>query len=185
MSHDQSARIVTIPNLLSIFRIILLLPISYFVWYDKLKIVAILILFSFCSDYLDGIIARRFNQMSDLGKILDPLGDKLSIGVVLIILNLKGSAPLWLVLIVVGRDLIILLVGTVLASKYRLLIHSNFIGKVTVNLLSFMMIGYIFNIRLMRQIFTPLAVAFIFFSSYSYLKRILLLVATGELKKKG
>jgi len=170
VSQEPSYRFMTIPNLLSIFRILLILPIAYFVWNDRLNVVIILIVISFVSDYLDGIIARRYNQISEWGKILDPLADKLAIGVMLIILYLKQQVPFWLVVIVVGRDVGIVLMGLIMAKKYRFITTSNFIGKTTANVLALMVICYIFNIEIVEKLFTWLGIFMVMLSSYSYLK---------------
>ncbi len=140
----------------------------------------ILVLTAIVTDFLDGIIARRFNQISELGKILDPLADKLAIGTVLIALYLKQQVPLWLVIIVVGRDLTIMLAALFLAKKYKLVTPSNLIGKITVNVLAVMIISYIFNIDILQKIFTPLVIFFVILSSYSYLKRFIKIKETGE-----
>lgn len=130
----------------------------------------VLVFIAFISDYLDGIIARRFNQISEWGKILDPLGDKLAIGIMLIVLYLKQQVPLWLVIIVIGRDVAILITGLFMVEKYRLITPSNFIGKVAANVLALMVISYIFDITILEKILTPVALVFIFLSSYSYCK---------------
>lgn len=79
---------LTIPNLLSVIRI-LLTPVFAYLYYNDMKIVAVIILaVSAISDCFDGLIARKFNQVSELGKILDPVADKfsqLTIAVVLLI----------------------------------------------------------------------------------------------------
>jgi len=168
VNQNQPFRFFTIPNLLSIFRILLIIPIAYHVWYDNLKVVFVLILIGIVSDYLDGIIARHFNQISGWGKILDPLADKLAIGTLLIILYMKHEAPLWLVLIVIGRDLGIVVAGFFMAKKYRLITTSNFLGKCTANILTAMVISIIFQLKIFRTIFTPLAVLFVALSSLSY-----------------
>jgi cardiolipin synthase len=180
VNQQISHRFLTIPNLLSIFRILLIFPIAYYVWNDKLKIVIIFVVLSVISDYLDGIIARRFNQISEWGKILDPLADKLAAGILLIVLYLKHEVPLWLVIIVVGRDVLILLVGLFFAEKYKFVIPSNFLGKVTANVLAIMIISYIFNITILEKIFTPLAIVMIFLSGLGYLKNLIKIQKTGE-----
>lgn len=170
MNHELSYRFLTIPNLLSIFRILLILPLAVNVWNDNLDIALLLVVLAFISDYLDGIIARHYNQISEWGKILDPLADKLSIGIMLIVLYLKQQVALWLVLIVVGRDIILLLGGFFVAEKYKHITPSDFIGKVTANMLALMVISYIFNIEILERIFTPIALVFVFLSCYSYWK---------------
>lgn len=170
MNQKKTARFLTIPNLLSLIRIFLVFPIAYFVWRDELRPVIALAALSIITDYLDGIIARRFNQISDWGKILDPLADKLAIAVILIVLYLKQHVLLWLVLIVIGRDVAIATLGLFLAGKYKFISSSNMIGKITANVLALMVVSYIFNLVFFEKIFTVAAILMIVISSYSYLK---------------
>jgi len=137
----------------------------------------------FISDYLDGYIARHFNQISELGKILDPIGDKISFAIVLIVLYLKGSAPLWLVSLVIARDLAIFISSIFVTRKYNQVLPSNMVGKITVNVLSVLVLAYIFSIKILVSIFTPIMVFFIIFSIYSYTKRYFSMKKTGELEK--
>lgn len=123
------------------------------------------------TDFLDGIIARHFNQITEIGKILDPLADKLAIGTILTVLYLKQRVPLWLVSIVVGRDLLIILGSIFLARQYKFIIPSNVLGKITANILAILVISYIVNIELLEKVFTLLAMIFILLSSYSYLNK--------------
>ena len=183
MNKVISNRVFTIPNIISFFRLLLLVPLCIYIWQDNLKVVAILLVIVFISDYMDGIIARHFNQMSELGKILDPLGDKISFAIVLIVLYLKGSAPLWIVILVIGRDLAIFLSSIFVTRKYKQILPSNMIGKITVNVLSVLVLSYIFEVKIVEKIFTPLIVFFIFISIYSYTYRYFTLKNTGELEK--
>jgi len=97
-----------LPNIISIFRAILVLPIALLLLDASWAKAAILILIAGISDAIDGYLARRFNWQSQLGAILDPLADKLLIMIIFIIMAYKGIIPLWLSGLVVGRDLIIL-----------------------------------------------------------------------------
>jgi len=170
VNRELSYRFFTIPNLISIFRILLILPIAINVWNDKLDTVLLLVIIAFISDYLDGIIARHFNQISEWGKILDPLADKLSIGIMLIVLYFKQQVALWLVVIIIGRDVVILLGSYFIAEKYKHISSSDSIGKMTANVLALMVISYIFNIEFLERTFTPMALVFVFLSCYSYWK---------------
>jgi len=150
---------------------LLLIPIGYFLWHDNLILVAILVVISFFTDFLDGMLARKLDQISEVGKVLDPLADKLSIGVCLIILYFKAIVPGWLVIIVVGRDVAIMIGGLIFASKYRLVIPSDAIGKMTANVLALMVFGYIFQLKILITVFTPLAIVFVIWSSFNYSRR--------------
>jgi len=183
LKKETSYRILTIPNLISFFRLLLLIPLCMYIWRNNLKVVSILLVIIFISDYMDGYIARHFNQVSELGKILDPIGDKISFAVVLIVLNLKGSAPLWIVSLVIGRDLAILISSIFVTRKYKQVPPSNIVGKITVNILSVLVLAYIFSIKILESIFTPIMVLFIILSMYSYANRYFIMKKTGELEQ--
>jgi cardiolipin synthase (CMP-forming) len=182
LKQEPSDRIFTIPNVISFFRLLLLVPLCMCIWQDNLKAVAILITLVFISDYMDGYIARHFNQMSELGKILDPIGDKISFAVVFIVLYLKGSAPLWIVGLVIGRDLVIFITSIFVTRKYKLILPSNMVGKITVNILCILVVAYIFNIKILEIIFAPLIVIFVILSTFSYTSRYYKMKKSGELK---
>lgn len=108
---------VTIPNLLSLLR---LLGVPVFLWlllgpHADGWALAVLALSGF-TDWADGVLARRLDQYSDLGALLDPLADRLYILATLVGLVLRHILPLWLAVVIVGRDLI-LGVGLVLLNR--------------------------------------------------------------------
>src|SRR6476646_8745077 len=100
--------VLTVPNLLSVLR---LLGVPVFLWlllgpHADGWALAILAL-SGVTDWADGVLARRLNQYSDLGALLDPLADRLYILATLVGLVLRHIIPLWLALVIVGRDLVL------------------------------------------------------------------------------
>jgi CDP-diacylglycerol--glycerol-3-phosphate 3-phosphatidyltransferase len=98
------------------------------------------------SDMLDGYFARRLNQQSDLGKILDPVADKLVIGVVVLALILSNPKfPLWAFAIVITRDLLIVFGNVVLFRRKRIVTKSNRWGKGTSFVLSTALMLYVFD----------------------------------------
>ena len=115
---------MTIPNLLSVIRI-LLIPVFAYLFYNDQKIIAVLILaLSGISDLFDGKIARRFNQVSALGKILDPVADKLSqltVAVMLLIDFRKAdnetiNAFAWVFLVFLIKELVMLVGGLIMLT---------------------------------------------------------------------
>lgn len=108
--------IAQLPNFITVFRMVLTVPLAYFMVSDHWLLVLILLLVAGVSDLLDGAIARRFSWESGFGRVADPIADKLTFGLVVILLSFKGMYPLWLMLIVIGRDVGIL-IG---AGLYRL-----------------------------------------------------------------
>ena len=106
-----------IPNLISILRIVLVIPIAYYLWNQQYFIALTLFLIGGLSDGLDGFLARRYKWETPLGVILDPMGDKLMMLVAYLLLGWHNLLPLWLVGLVILRDSIIVL-GTLLYRKY-------------------------------------------------------------------
>ncbi len=74
------------------------------------------LIFSSLTDFLDGVLARRLNQVSRLGQLLDPAADRFFIFATLIGLAVRGIVPWWLVAVIVGRDVILLAAGILLAN---------------------------------------------------------------------
>ena len=106
-----------IPNLISILRIVLVAPIAYYLWHQNFLIALLLFLLGGLSDGLDGFIARRYKWETDLGVILDPMGDKLMMLTAYLLLGWHHLLAWWLVGLVIFRDLIIVL-GTLLYRKF-------------------------------------------------------------------
>jgi CDP-diacylglycerol--glycerol-3-phosphate 3-phosphatidyltransferase len=136
-----------IANLLSLLRLILVIPIYMLLpRQDSASnlILLGLIGIAIASDWLDGFFARKLNQQTDLGRILDPLADK-----ILIVLGLLGFVifrgfPLALVILLAYRDLVILIGGIIITKKTGRLTESNIFGKGNTLIIS--LAGFIFLI---------------------------------------
>jgi cardiolipin synthase len=111
-----SDRVLTIPNLLSAVRLLLVPVFLVLVLAGEDVAALVVIIISSASDYLDGIIARRFDQMTRLGRLLDPAADRLFILAAVIGLAVREVVPWWLVIVLVGRDVMLVLLGVVLAQ---------------------------------------------------------------------
>ncbi len=97
-----------IPNILSILRILLIVPIISAIWQEHYLLAFILIVIAGVSDGVDGFLARVFNWQSALGALLDPLADKILLVSLFVVFALKDLLPMWLMYLVVGRDLVII-----------------------------------------------------------------------------
>ena len=97
-----------IPNVLTSLRILLVIPVAYYLFESNYLYSLALFLFAGISDAVDGYLARRFLWTSNFGAWADPLADKLIVGVVFVVLAIQGLVPAWLVYVTIGRDLIIL-----------------------------------------------------------------------------
>ncbi len=100
-----------IPNLLSIARILLSLPVAWLLLNERFSEALLLFFIAGVSDGLDGYLAKRFDWRSRLGSILDPLADKTLLVTSFLCLVWVGLIPFWLLALVVGRDLVIVLGG--------------------------------------------------------------------------
>ncbi len=107
-----------IPNLISFLRILLVIPTVYFLSGHQHSYALLIFFIAGISDGLDGFLARRFGWTSRLGSFLDPMADKLLMTASYFMLGWLGHLPVWLVAVVIGRDLVIVF-G---ALAYRFLI---------------------------------------------------------------
>lgn len=119
-NNNNNNRIHTIPNYITISRIMSVPFINYFVLVNQHELACGLFLLASVTDFLDGYIARNWpNQQSFLGSILDPLADKLLIGSLTVTLTLNHMLPIELMIIILARDLGLILAS--LAVRYRMI----------------------------------------------------------------
>ena len=95
---------IYIPNIITVMRILLVLPIAWLLVQDKHVDALILMVIAGVSDAFDGFLARRFNWLTRLGATLDPLADKLLVAAVFLVFTWQGHLPLWIAIIVLARD---------------------------------------------------------------------------------
>jgi len=103
-------RRVYLPNILSVLRVFLIPVIILLLSFEDPDChIAAAIVFAFAAftDMADGLIARRYNSVTSLGKLLDPLADKLLVSSILIMLVSLGRAPGWMVAVIVGREILV------------------------------------------------------------------------------
>lgn len=121
---------LTVPNLLSFLRLALV-PVFLVLIIDGQDALALLVLvISSVTDFLDGLIARTFKQISRLGQLLDPAADRLFIFAALIGLAVREVIPWWLFIIIVSRDAMLLVLGIVLANHGYGPLPVHHLGKV-------------------------------------------------------
>ena len=107
----------TLPNMLSTLRL-LLVPVFFVLILGHYDGLAVLVMaFASATDYLDGYLARKLNQMTRLGQLLDPAADRLYILAALIGLVMVGYVPLWFAVILIARDLLLGAAYPLLAAR--------------------------------------------------------------------
>ena len=118
----------TIPNVLTIIRIILI-PVFVILFFRGYKMAALAV---FCAasltDMLDGYLARKLNQITDFGKLFDPLADKLMVLTAMVCQTFWGPLPLVAVIIVAAKELVMVLGGVFMLSR-DVVVYSNYFGK--------------------------------------------------------
>jgi len=125
-----SSRILTVPNCLSFARLGLVPFFLVFIVTAQDALALAVLVVSSVTDYLDGVIARRFGQISRLGQLLDPAADRLFIFAALVGLASRDVVPWWLVAVIIGRDAVLLVLGIVLANHGFGPLPVHHLGKV-------------------------------------------------------
>jgi cardiolipin synthase len=125
---------LTIPNLLTVLRLAAVAPLVIFILQRNSLGAFVLILLALITDYLDGYLARRFQQESKLGKFLDPLADKMMGGAAFLSLCIASYLP-WLIFVLfAARDLLILIVMLILTLQKKRVLAETKVGKFSTGL---------------------------------------------------
>lgn len=129
--QGSSRRVLTVPNVISFLRIVLI-PVFFLLIIDPDTTTAGVILFGvvIATDWVDGTIARRTGQVTELGKMLDPVADRLAIAAGIIALVIRDVFPVWAAVAILARDLVVLLAGSYVLSRTHVRLDVRWIGKV-------------------------------------------------------
>lgn len=144
MRHDA-----VIANSLSLARILLAPAVALSLYRDGQGAGALtlaLMLTAGATDLLDGWVARRLGQVSRLGRILDPLADKLFIGSVCVCLVILRGFPLWLLMLQAVRDVAIVGIGGALLRSRQLVIAASLFGKIATWVMALTMLGHVLEV---------------------------------------
>ncbi|MFW5662881.1 MAG: CDP-alcohol phosphatidyltransferase family protein [Bacteroidota bacterium] len=159
---------------------ILAVPIAYTLWNRMDILAAVFAVFASVLDIADGIIARKYKLITELGKILDPLADKLLIGIIIIILLIQGRFPLWFAAAFLVRDTLIVLGGIYAKKKTGYVLPSNWPGKIAAILTGITVLGYILSIAFIENYVIWIAFAFMLLSFSMYLYRFIRHMESSE-----
>lgn len=135
--YQMLGKFWTVANVLSLVRLVLVVPIFYLILTDgPFSLLFGLLLLAIVTDWFDGRLARWSDTVSDWGKVLDPVADKVAAGFIVLALAIRGSLPIWFLVLIVVRDVLIVLGSVVLTRKIRQVAISLWLGKVAVTALS-------------------------------------------------
>ena len=154
-------------NILSLIRLALVGPTVYYLLQEDgagkaLRIIAL----GMATDAVDGPIARRRNEVSELGKLIDPIADKLTLDGVAVALSLNHGFPWWVTNLLLARDAAILLGATLIFRKTTHITTSIYAGKATTALLTIVLLLYILDAqpwgrRLLNVMLIPFAISWV------------------------
>ena len=163
-----------VPNILTIIRFLLVPFIVCFALDDNYIVAAIFLIISGITDVADGYIARKYNFITDFGKLMDPLADKCTQVATLIVLVIQGIVPLWILVIVLIKEFLLVVGASFLYGK-DLVVSSKWYGKLSTVLfyiaIFISMISKQFGLNLVFDTYIYyIAVAFTLFSLAMYFK---------------
>lgn len=160
-----------VPNILTVIRFIFIPSIIVSLIYDNYVLALILFTLSSLTDVLDGKIARKYNAISDFGKLMDPLADKLTQLSILLTLAVKNVIPFWIVVILVLKETVMIAGASFLYGK-SLVVSSKWYGKLTTVLIYIAVVSSclikIFNLPEFDIYIYVLAIIFAIFSLVKY-----------------
>jgi len=177
----MKGKLFTIPNFLSVLRMVLVVPFALVLtsdipnarwWGIGIALLAML------TDKLDGDLARYLHAESEWGRILDPLADKVAVATIAIILLWLGIIPLWFVIVLVARDLLILAGGLYLKKRTGEVLPSNMAGKWAVGVISMtLLLALIDENMWIVPVGIWMSVAMVLLSTVLYVKRFVAVVS--------
>lgn len=179
LSDDMNlGKIYNVSNLLSFIRFLLIIPLWFaFGNFDELFYrysVAAIGIFAAATDVLDGYLARKLNQVTEFGKIIDPIADKVLIIFVITKLFLLDEIPHYYFYIIVARDVLIFVGGIIISMKLGRVLPSDYIGKATVLSISFVLLLILFQLNadsILFQLIYYSSIVLVFVSFSNYLVR--------------
>nr|MBN2278851.1 CDP-alcohol phosphatidyltransferase family protein [candidate division Zixibacteria bacterium] len=170
------------PNLLTLSRIALTLPIAWLIMAgtgQATLICFILITIAAITDFLDGYLARHLNQITPLGLILDPLADKFMAITIIIMLILSRDFSWWLASVIILRDLLILSGGAILSHRGGRIPPSTLTGKYYFAALAILLMTYIIRFDFGIGMFGYITIILLILSTIIYIRRFYYFIRTG------
>jgi CDP-diacylglycerol--glycerol-3-phosphate 3-phosphatidyltransferase len=174
----MNTHIFNISNILSASRIILTIPVAFClltefpgnrIW------AAVFCIIAAATDFFDGYLARYYHTVTEIGKFVDPVADKIAIGTIVIILTYINDLPLWYTILIILRDGLILIGSIYIHSRKKIITQSNWPGKIAVNLIALVVLLAILRIHEFQfwfSMFLWLSVGMMILSFIIYLKRL-------------
>lgn len=173
---EVSGKVFTFSNVISFSRFFVAFPVIILHYNNNLSydwITIALIAYAGISDYLDGLVARKTNTISEVGKVIDPVSDKLCAVILFIYTVWLGWVPAWFLYINVARDIFIMIGSSLIKIKFGKVAMSTITGKIYVNILAFYWIAVFFfrDAVIVHQYLLYISTAVMVISFFAYLRR--------------
>lgn len=169
----SSDRIFTVSNFISMFRLALTVPLVIVMERGDIRWTIIIVAVALISDFLDGYLARVNNQITNLGKLLDPIADTFLMMAVMIFLIFDPvrQFPVFFLILLGIRDISISIIATYLMDRNNEIFETNLTGKYFVGISAFAMTLYIFKFMTIGFWVLMIATVLLFASWYFYLRK--------------
>ncbi|MFC2103131.1 CDP-alcohol phosphatidyltransferase family protein [Bacteroidota bacterium] len=174
----NKSEIYTLSNFLSFVRLLMAIPFWILIRNidepGMRTILVVLAILGAITDWADGFIARKRNEVTELGKIIDPIADKITIGAIIISLYFIGSIPEYYFYLIIGRDVLIFLGGLYVTKKIGRVLPSNMLGKIAVSAIGMVIILVLLDVNpvsLVYRFFYYTSIILIVISFFAYLYR--------------
>lgn len=189
-ASPSSNKVLTLPNVITISRLALL-PVAIYLAVGKRQYIAATILIAIIgsTDFLDGYLARRLNQVSELGKIIDPSADRIVILTIGVTAFIEGWIPWYLAVIVLFREIAISILTSFVFSRFRYRIDVIFAGKAGTLALLCALPGIILgqnkspDLHVVADIavaLTVFGISILYYAGYWYLFKVLIPLLKGS-----
>lgn len=161
-------RILTLSNIISTLRAILAIPIIVMLDEQRMGWVTVLVVAVVVSDAIDGMLARRFREVTALGKLIDPLADKICAVSVILYLIVKGRMNLNFLIFLMVRDAILAMMQIYLINIKSVNAGANLTGKISICTVAVVIIAHIYDLAFLIAPATAVAYLFLTVSLLQY-----------------